>query len=471
MLQSHRRLAAPLFLVLLLPIPVYAHVKWFSDFDFADRPLTLSQAVTPTVLGLLLLSMVGLAVLVIVDRLLTRMAWYSRFTQWFTDRRHNSELVMRIGLGATLLMAWQGESLLVPRLPIDQGWVGWLQFLLIFLLFFRKTTPYAGWGTAFLYVIGLIDFGWFYMLDYVLFLGVAYYLVFNRHADTVIRGTALPALYVTVGFSLIWPGMEKIFYPQWGLYVLAENPSLALGLPINFFLVAAAFVELVLGYLLIIGLLERPLALVVTLVFFTTTTFFGRVEVLGHTIIHAALIVFLLEGPGDFYKAPITFHKRIPLRMAFASLNFLLVVAFLSMPYAWGAMRTFEHAAAEALENADEDVSFTEVTNAGLPALDFEVSYSRETAWVVDVEVENFTFVERDAAQAIGDGTAYVFRDGELIGVTSSGVYQLRNIDPGTYTFAVSLHAPDGRRFVVEGEPLFLEREVTIGARSTAFSE
>ena len=37
--------------------------------------------------------------------------------------------------------------------------------------------------------------------------------------------------------------------------VLSQNPALAMGFPLEFFLVGAAFVELGLGYLLIIGLL------------------------------------------------------------------------------------------------------------------------------------------------------------------------------------------------------------------------
>lgn len=113
------------------------------------------------------------------------------------------------------------------------------------------------------------------------------------------------------------------------MYVLEQNPQLALGFDLRFFLFAAAFLEFSLGYLLIIGLLERPLALTITLVF-------GKLEVIGHTLIHGALVVFLLEGPGSVYKAPVRIHERIGLRAAFASVNFVLLLAVLMVPYARG---------------------------------------------------------------------------------------------------------------------------------------
>ncbi|NBB85671.1 MAG: hypothetical protein GVY12_05525, partial [Bacteroidetes bacterium] len=57
MLNRHRfryRLYAALALVAATcasgPAVAQAHVKWFSDFSFADQPLTLAEAITPTVL-------------------------------------------------------------------------------------------------------------------------------------------------------------------------------------------------------------------------------------------------------------------------------------------------------------------------------------------------------------------------------------------------------------------------------------
>ncbi len=320
-----------------VPRAAHAHVKWFAEFSFADPPLGVRQAATPAFLALAALSMAVIAALVPLDRRLQDARWYRAVNEWLAARRGDALLVMRIGVFATLLLAWQADALLAPELHVWAGWIGWLQFLLALLLLFPRTVPVAGGGLIALYLLGAARFGAFHLLDYLFFAGAGWYLLVSRTRNERVRGTGLPALYATVGFSLCWVALEKIVYPQWALYLLDQHPQLALGLDLRFFLLAAAFVELSLGYLLIINLLQRPLALVITLVFFLTTTVFGKLEVIGHTPIHAALIVFLLEGPGSVYRPPIALHRRTGLRAAFAAVNFALLLAILLPLYAAGA--------------------------------------------------------------------------------------------------------------------------------------
>ncbi len=351
-------------LVLGAPRIVHAHVKWFSEFSYADPPRTLAQIVSPLVVGLALLSMVAIGALVIVDRWMQARPWWQRIQTWLADRKEYSTLVMRIATGATLLLAWQADAMLVPELHIDAAWIGWFQFLLAVLLVFPRTTPLAGVGLGLLYVYGVLQFGAFYMLDYAHFIGVAAYLALSNVQNVRIRALRLPLLYATVGFSLFWLGLEKLVYPEWGLYLLEQNPQLALGLPPQFFLTGAAFVELALGYLLIIGLFERPLALTITLVFFTTTLVFGKIEVIGHTTLHAALIVFLLQGPGTVYRAPSRFHRHLPLRVAFAAVNFALALAVLLPAYNAGAW--YQHRAGTAAQAAHPEHEHAQHDHAAL---------------------------------------------------------------------------------------------------------
>ncbi|HLA63650.1 MAG TPA: DoxX family membrane protein, partial [Rhodothermales bacterium] len=331
-----RRLV-PLLLLAFVPAPAWAHVKWFSRFSFADRPLTAGEVVTPTFLALALLSVVAIGALVVLDRRLAQAAWYRRIGTTLDAYRDRSPLVLRVATGAVLLLNWQADAMLVPELPASAAWVGWFQFALVLLLLFQKTVPLAGVGLAVLYGLGIARFGPFHMLDYLFLSGFAVYFMVSNTENAKVRALGLPALYATVGFSLCWVALEKLVYPDWGLYVLEQNPMLSLGFPIAFFLVGAAFVELALGYLLIIGLLERPFALLITLVFFTTTLVFGKLEVIGHTMLHAALVVFLLEGTGGVYRPPVRLHERPALRVAFAAVNFAVLLAVLLVPYTLGA--------------------------------------------------------------------------------------------------------------------------------------
>lgn len=322
-----------------------AHVKWFSDFSFAETPRTVGEVLTPTFIFLALLSVAVVVALVPLDRWLEKRRWYHRVNEWLRARAENSRLVMRIGTGVVLLLAWQADIVLVPDLPVPGAWVGWLEFGLAALLLFEATTAAAGVGLVVLYAIGVSQAGLYYMLDYVLVLGAAYYLIVTSVPERKIAGSSIPALYLAVGFSLCWVALEKMVWPEWGLYILQQNPQLSLGLDVGFFLLAAAFVEFCLGYLLIINLLQRPMALVVTLTFFLTTLVFGKIEVIGHTLIHAALVVFLLEGPGSTFRPPIALHRKLPVRAAFAGVNLIVLLAVLLPIYSAGAMAMHRRAA------------------------------------------------------------------------------------------------------------------------------
>lgn len=296
--------------------------------------MPLGEILSPLFFALLGLTLAGLLIAVYLDRRLSQNAAYRQIVVWFDSRREFAPLVLRIGLGMTLMLAWAGDRLLTPDLELSSPVVGWAQFVLALLLIFPRTTPLAGLGTLILYGIGIIEHGAFYMLDYFIFVGAGVYLMVYSSKNSSISSLRIPALYFSVGFSLFWVAIEKIIYPQWGLDVIAATPELALGLDPSFFLLSAAFVELALGYLLIIGLLERPMAVLITLVFFTTTLIFGKTEVIGHTIIHAALIVFLLEGTiRGVYPAPINIHRSLSWRLAFAAINFVLLLTVLIVPY------------------------------------------------------------------------------------------------------------------------------------------
>lgn len=341
-MKSLRRPAFAVLLIFSLTLPASAHVKWFAPWQFADMPKALGDVFNPLFFALLALTLAGLLIAVYLDRQLSQNSIYRRIVVWFDARREYAPLVLRIGLGMTLMLAWAGDRLLSPDLVLSSPIIGWAQFVLALLLIFPQTTALAGFGTLILYAVGIAEHGAFYMLDYFIFVGVAIYLMVYASKNAQISSLRVPALFFSVGFSLFWVAIEKIIYPQWGLDVIAATPELALGLDPSFFLLSAAFVELALGYLLIIGLLERPMAVLITLVFFTTTLIFGKTEVIGHTIIHAALIVFLLEGTiRGVYPAPINIHRSLRWRLAFAAVNFVLLLAALIVPYQLMAQAAF----------------------------------------------------------------------------------------------------------------------------------
>lgn len=330
---------------LVLAAPAEAHVKWFSRFSFHDRPLGLTEVVTPTFLAFAALAATVVGALVVLDRWLTDRPFYSRFNARLEAQRPHADAILRAATGASLLLAWQGNTLLAPDLPLGAAWLGWAEFAAAVLLLFGRTVPVAGALLLGLYGVAVARHGLFYLLDYAVFAGIGYALLVSRLRPSTLRASALPALYATTGFSLCWLALEKLVYPDWVGYVVQQNPQLTMGLDPAFFVTAAAFVEFSLGFLLLVGVLSRPLAVAITVVFFTTTLVFGKPEVVGHTILHGALLVFLLEGPGHAFRPPIALHRTTRWRVAFASVNLLVVLALMLAAYTASARRMYHHAA------------------------------------------------------------------------------------------------------------------------------
>lgn len=347
--------------LVLVPAIAYAHVKWFSKFSYADRPRTLAEIASPTFLALAALSTVVIGALAWGDEWLGRHALARRIDAWLDQYAGESMVVLRVGTGATMLMAWQAGTLLAPELPATSDALGWAQFAVVLLLLVPQTVPLAGVLVGALWVYAAISFGAFHLLDYLFYPGIALALAVSRASSKKVRGLGLPALYATVGFSLFWLALEKLVYPNWGLYVLSQHPALAMGLTLDFFLVGAAFVELSLGHLLILGLLGRTLALTITVVFLITTAVIGgKLEVMGHTPVHAALVVFLLEGAGDTYRPPFLAPRRLVNRALLSAGSFVALLAALLVAYQAGAAHKYEAAIHGELGPADHARPFAE---------------------------------------------------------------------------------------------------------------
>lgn len=309
-----------------------AHVKWFAQNTEQRTPIEISALNRPLFWGLVILSAAVIGLLVFLDRKFEKWTFYGKINDYIAGFEKKAASILRIFTGASILLAWQSNSLIAPELAVSST-VGWIEFSLVLLLLTEVTTPIAGLGMMGLYVYAISQSGLFHLLDYIFYPAIGYFFLVSASKNKFVFGSRTPALYIGLGLSLCWVSLEKIFFPHWGLNVLAQRPELTMGLPHDFFLMATAFVEMSLGYLLLIGTLQRPLAVLITIVFLTTTVFFGKTEVIGHTILHGALLVFILIGPGTYYPAPISFHKKLWLRVLFAAVNFLIIMAILGLIY------------------------------------------------------------------------------------------------------------------------------------------
>lgn len=430
--------------------PIGAHVKWFSDFDFADPPRSLGELVTTEFLSMAIAGMVVISLLVVIDRRLEGFDRYQAINQWLSRREPHSETVARFAMAALLLVSWENEALLAPELPEEASWIGWYQFVLVALLLFRRSARIGGAGIVGLWLIAVGYHGAFHMLDYLHYVGLGVYLFFAGHEDKGLRGLGLPVLYATVGFALMWAGLEKLVYPEWGLFALEQNPGVVLGVSPELFLELAAFIEIGIGFLLIVGLLERPLALIITVVFFGSTLVFGRAEVVGHTPLHAALVVFLFSGPETAYPAPIDIHRQLSRRMTFAAANFGIALAIFTVVYVASAQAQFDGM------RVTTEAGFEIAAGSSVQFTSVEILTDAGGRQRLHVELSGWTFrpasVDHDPAP--NEGYAVLWLDRIEVGRLYSPWLDLGDLPRGDHLLEIELRAVDDRPFTAHGQPI-----------------
>jgi hypothetical protein len=171
--------------------------------------------------------------------------------------------------------------------------------------------------------------GIFHMLDYGYYVAIIGVLLVG---STKLEKAGFPFLYLGTGLSLCWVAVEKWVYPSMSLDIVANHGVPTFGFAPAAFVVMAAFIEFVVGYLLVMGILNRVIGFVVTIIFITTTMLFGMTEVIGHFMIHIVLIIFIIEGV-SFYNPPIKLHKTKTDQFVFVFLNFIFVLATFILIY------------------------------------------------------------------------------------------------------------------------------------------
>ena len=278
----------------------FAHVKWFSSYDLSTAPLALNHLLSSQFIIILCLSLVMIFSAYVLDGY-----WSNSHASWAISKLPLSDFnasydptnVLRLATGIFfVVVAMHGGIILTPELKTEMRWVPLLQISMAILLLFRRTVFVAGLGIIVLYLYSISQYGLFHLIDYVVFLGLAVYLIFsssNRHFLLKLR---LPALYIGVSVTLLWASMEKFLYPQWSTPLMEQHSSITFGIEPNLYICIAGFVEFVLAFMLLTGrMLKIVAALVLTLMFILAIVEFGKIDAIGHLPIIVALIIMQVE--------------------------------------------------------------------------------------------------------------------------------------------------------------------------------
>jgi len=316
--------------VLCTPFIAEAHVKWFTTLT--PQKEHFEAILSPLFLTVSLLVAILLAVL---TQLLPKMMEWSllqKVDHWLDRLRRYSRIILKYGTAASLIVQALSGSLFAPEFHIESTFqLVMMWTVIIFLLIPHHVTTKIGSLILFiLFIHTTIHQGVFHMLDYGFYVAIIGTLCVEK---TKIEEWGFPLLYLGTGLSLCWVAVEKWVFPGLSIDIVFHHHIPMFGFAPGVFIMLSAFIEFVVGYLLVVGILNRLLAVVLTGIFILTTTVFGGVEIVGHFIIHIILLIFIIEGV-SFYKPPITMHKTKLSQMTFVFLNFIFTLAtFLVLYY------------------------------------------------------------------------------------------------------------------------------------------
>lgn len=288
-------------LMLVATAPAAAHVKWFSrDADCAMPPLSPLQVVSSA--DFMLIGAISMALMMFaasLDAYLSRAGSVAFALAERVDDRMSGGVprLLRLALATFLCVAvlYYGAQpvYLTPELRATGAWVPALQLAIAATLLRRSSAWLGALGIVVLYACAIQSYGWFHLLDYPVFLGIAAFIAIDslgrgRHGDT-----ALAVLRASAAVMLMWGGAEKWLYPWWSFDILDHQLLAARGgVSSGFFMAAAGWGEFCVAYALMFGRLGSQIAAWVLLVpFVAAIPVFGALDAVGHAPIIIVLVI------------------------------------------------------------------------------------------------------------------------------------------------------------------------------------
>ncbi|WP_258045647.1 CopM family metallochaperone [Mesorhizobium sp. NBSH29] len=214
---------------------------------------------------------------------------------------------VRVVIGAFFVAIFAvGGVYLTPDLQTPAEWVSWLQLLIAFGVFSKRTMPFSAAGIILLWLLALRDYDLFHLLDYLaLGVAVAGYLVLASSSNPEWRKHRFEILRWGVSIALMWSSLEKFAYPDWFYPLVVEKPFLTFGLPRDVFIPMAGVAEFTMGFGLLWTPLIRRLSAITLFIIFNAAVYpFGRIDMIGHALIMAIIVVIAADHTREIHFLP-----------------------------------------------------------------------------------------------------------------------------------------------------------------------
>lgn len=275
-----------------------AHVK--CAFNVAGQPEGLEKVLCPN-FGLLIavsiFTLLAGAVLESTPIGTVMLSIYDRVTYYWRD---NIEVIFRASVAFFFISIWAvGGILLTPELKSSSNVIGAIQLGIAAGMVSRRTMPLSAADVFMLYAVAVWQYGIFHLTDYPVFLGVAAYLTLIEIRSSLFSARPIDVLRWAAGITLMWASIEKWAYPEWSYPLLTQHPGMTFGFTPQFYMQSAGAVEFALAFALLWTPLVRRVAATILSVMFASAVFeFGKIDLIGHTLIVVALLAIVADDGG-----------------------------------------------------------------------------------------------------------------------------------------------------------------------------
>ncbi len=295
-------------LITICAVSANAHVKWFFDYDVTKPPTPIGEVLDGTFVKMFLVSVAGCYIFFLLDRYIYEEGILAEFDKKMKLFDNAANTIMRVAAGIFFfaLFGWWafgvGQSFfLTPELKTNAAWVPWLHLIMALAVISRYTVFVAGIGVFVLYIAATFDYGLFHLLDYMIFLGIGYYLTVSQSKTKGWIKSGFVVLFACAGLTLIWAAVEKFAYSHWTIAVLADKPHVTMGMSPPIFMKVSGFIEFFVTFILLgaVSVVGRLISLGFMSVFVLAVFEFGTLDAVGHMMIVAILWVLIVRGPTD----------------------------------------------------------------------------------------------------------------------------------------------------------------------------
>ncbi len=310
---------------ILCPGVANAHVKWFCGFNVAAQPRRLEEVLITDFWLLTAFAIIALFSGFVIEGTPLGAALSRALNRVTIGLRDNTELLLRVAGGFFFVALWTaGDFILTPELKTTSPAIAWLQLAIAAGLVSRRTMPLSALGIVVLFAVAVAQYGVFHLADYPIFLGFASYLALRGLQLDPFGMRPIDVARWCAAITLMWASVEKWAYPQWSFPLLIEHPTLSFGYDPEYYMRAAGVVEFTLALALTWTPLVRRCAAIILIMMFTSAALeFGKLDVIGHTLIVAVLLGIIGDDAEQAHAAKLQQYLLVPVTYGAALMLFL----------------------------------------------------------------------------------------------------------------------------------------------------